>query len=55
VILYGPGTLNAGKTEVHFEGHATGVDVQKFVLHMVDTIKDGTSGRAKTEKDRVLP
>jgi len=33
VILNGDGTLNAGKTEMHFEGHPTGVDVTKFVLH----------------------
>jgi RHS repeat-associated protein len=55
VILNGAGTLNAGKTEMHFEGHPTGVDVQQFVLHMVDTIRDATSGRAAAEKSRVLP
>jgi RHS repeat-associated protein len=55
VILNGDGTLNAGKTEMHFEGHPTGVDVTKFVLHMVDTIRDATSGRAAAEKSRVLP
>jgi hypothetical protein len=50
-----PKTVNAGKTEMHFEGHPTGVDVQQLVLHGVDTIRDATSGRAQTEKDRVLP
>jgi hypothetical protein len=55
VILNGDGTLNAGKIEMHFEGHPTGVDVTKFVLHMVDTIKDAASGRAAAEKNRVLP
>jgi hypothetical protein len=50
-----PPALNAGKTEMHFEGHPTGVDVTKFALHMVDTIKDAASGRAAQEKDRVLP
>ena len=55
VILNGAGTLNAGKMEMHFEGHPTGVDVTKFVLHMVDTIHDKTSGNANTEKNRVLP
>lgn len=44
-----------GKTEMHFEGHPTGVDVQQFVLHMVDTIRDAASGRAAAEKDRLLP
>jgi RHS repeat-associated protein len=51
-MLYDPKT---GQMEMHFEGHPTGVDVQQFVLHMVDTIRDSVSGRAKTEKDRVMP
>ncbi|HEV2351164.1 MAG TPA: RHS repeat-associated core domain-containing protein [Terriglobia bacterium] len=55
VILNGEGTLNAGKTEMHFEGHPTGVDATKLALHMVDTIRDATSGRAAAEKNRVLP
>ena len=55
VILNGDGTLNAGKTEMHFEGYPTGVDVTKFALHMVDTIRDAASGRAAEEKNRVLP
>jgi RHS repeat-associated protein len=55
VILNREGTLNGGKTEMHFEGHPTGVDVTKSVLHMVDTIRDATSGRAAAEKNRVLP
>jgi RHS repeat-associated protein len=55
VILNGAGTLNAGKMEMHFEGHPTSVDVTNFVLHMVDTIHDGVGGNAKTEKNRVLP
>ena len=36
---------------MHFEGHPTGVDVTQFVLHMVDTIRDATSGRANQEKN----
>ena len=55
VILNGSGTRNAGITEMHFEGHPTGVDVVNFVLHMVDTIRDAVSGRAATEKNRDLP
>ena len=45
----------AGQMEMHFEGHPTGVDVQQFVLHMVDTIRDATSGRANQEKNATLP
>ena len=55
VIQNGQGTLNAGVTEMHFEGHPTGVDVTQFVLHMVDTIRDATNGDAAAEKNRVLP
>ncbi len=44
-----------GKMEMHFEGHPTGVDVQQFVLHMVDTIRDAASGRAAEEKNTPLP
>lgn len=45
----------SGRMEMHFEGHPTGVDVQQFVLHMVDTIRDATSGRANQEKNTPLP
>ena len=45
----------SGQMEMHFEGHPTGVDVQQFVLHMVDTIRDATSGRANQEKNATLP
>lgn len=45
----------SGQMEMHFEGHPTGVDVQQFVLHMVDTIRDATSGRAAAEKNAPLP
>jgi RHS repeat-associated protein len=45
----------SGQMEMHFEGHPTGVDVQQFVLHMVDTIRDAVSGRAATEKNTPLP
>lgn len=44
-----------GRMEMHFEGHPTGVDVTQFVLHMVDTIRDATSGRANQEKNTPLP
>jgi RHS repeat-associated protein len=44
-----------GRMEMHFEGHPTGVDVQQFVLHMVDTIRDAASGRANQEKNTPLP
>jgi RHS repeat-associated protein len=45
----------SGQMEMHFEGHPTGVDVQQFVLHMVDTIRDAASGRAAAEKNTPLP
>jgi hypothetical protein len=45
----------SGRMEMHFEGHLTGVDVQQFVLHMGDTIRDATSGRANQEKNTPLP
>jgi RHS repeat-associated protein len=44
---------NAGKTELHFEGHPR--DNSSLALHMVDTIGDLASGRAATEKNRPLP
>jgi hypothetical protein len=46
---------SSGQMEMHFEGHPTGVDVQQFVLHMVDTIRDSVSGRAAAEKNARLP
>jgi hypothetical protein len=46
---------SSGQMEMHFEGHPTGVDVQQFVLHMVDTIRDSVSGRAAAEKNAPLP
>lgn len=49
------GGTNAGKMEMHFEGHPRGVDVTNFILHMVDTIHDKMSGNANTKKNRVLP
>jgi len=55
MLFHPAGGSNPAVTELHFEGHPTGVDVQQFVLHMVDTIRDAVSGRAKTEKDRILP
>ncbi len=51
-MLFHPDT---GKTELHFEGHPTGVDVTNFTLHLVDTIRDAASGRAAAERDRRLP
>jgi len=45
----------SGQMEMHFEGHPTGVDVTNFVLHMVDTIRDASSGRAATERNTPLP
>jgi hypothetical protein len=44
-----------GQMELHFEGHPTGVDVQQWVLHMVDAIRDKVSGRAAAERDATLP
>jgi RHS repeat-associated protein len=55
VILNGPGTLNAGITEMHFEGHPMKVDVVQTVLHLVGTIRDAASGRAAAERNRRLP
>jgi RHS repeat-associated protein len=45
----------SGKMELHFEGHPTGVDVDQFVLHMVDAIRDKVSGRAAAERNATLP
>ena len=55
VILNGPHTKNAGITEMHFEGHPTGVDVTQFVLHMVDTVRDANSGAAAAQRNMTLP
>jgi RHS repeat-associated protein len=44
-----------GQMEMHFEGHPVGVDVQQWVLHMVDAIRDKVSGRAAAERDATLP
>lgn len=44
-----------GRFEMHFEGHPTGVDLVNTVLHLIDTIRDGASGRAATERDAKLP
>jgi hypothetical protein len=55
VIQNGPGTRNAGITEMHFEGHPTGVDVTQFVLHMVDTIRDASNGAAAAQRNMTLP
>ena len=54
-IIHNTAGRNAGTTELHYEGHPTGVDVVNFVLHMVDTIRDAVSGRAAEEKYRLLP
>lgn len=55
VIQNGLGTRNAGITEMHFEGHPTGVDVTQFVLHMVDTIRDASNGAAAAQRNMTLP
>jgi hypothetical protein len=55
VILNAKGTLNAGKTEMHFEGYATGTDVIDFFGHMGGTVRDKAEGWAEAEKNRVLP
>jgi len=54
-IIHDTSGVNAGLTELHYEGHPAGVDVTNFVLHMVDTISDKVSGRAAAERDRALP
>src|SRR5947207_1007563 len=46
--------VNAGKTELHFEGHPTG-NVTGLALHMLDTIRDAVRGRAAAERNRSLP
>jgi hypothetical protein len=46
--------INAGKTELHFEGHPnTGVTERS--LHLVNAIRDLASGRAKEQKNLKLP
>jgi RHS repeat-associated protein len=46
--------INAGKTELHFEGHPnTGVTERS--LHLVNAIRDLASGRAEEQKNLKLP
>lgn len=40
---------DAGKTELHFEGHPTGRDVVNFVLHQVDAIRDFANHQSAKE------
>jgi RHS repeat-associated protein len=44
--LAGP---DAGRQEVHFEGHAPGRDVVNFVLHQVDAIRDSANHQSAQE------
>ena len=44
--LAGP---DAGRQEVHFEGHPPGRDLVNFVLHQVDAIRDKANGQAGQE------
>jgi RHS repeat-associated protein len=44
--LTGP---DAGKQEVHFEGHAPGRDLTNFVLHQVDAIRDSAHHQSADE------
>ena len=44
--LAGP---DAGRQEVHFEGHAPGRDVMNFVLHQVDAIRDSANHQSANE------
>ena len=44
--LAGP---DAGKQEVHFEGHAPGRDLTNFVLHQVDAIRDSANHQSAQE------
>jgi RHS repeat-associated protein len=43
------GGPDAGKQEVHFEGHAPGRDLANFVLHQVDAIKDSANHQSAQE------
>jgi hypothetical protein len=38
-----------GKQEVHFEGHAPGRNLQNFVLHQVDAIRDSANHQSAQE------
>jgi YD repeat-containing protein len=38
-----------GKQEVHFEGHAPGTNLQNFVLHQVDAIRDAANHQSSQE------
>jgi RHS repeat-associated protein len=42
---------NAGKTELHFEGHPPGRDLVNFVLHQVDAIRDAHNHQSQKEPD----
>jgi RHS repeat-associated protein len=53
VIRFAPGTRNAGKTELHFEGSAVqGIDV---IPHLAGALKDLVTGSAAAHRDVVLP
>jgi hypothetical protein len=40
---------NKGKQEIHFEGHAPGSNLQNFVLHQVDAIRDSANHQSAQE------
>jgi hypothetical protein len=44
--LAGP---DAGRQEIHFEGHAPGRDLVNFVLHQVDAIRDSANHQSTKE------
>jgi len=44
--LAGP---DAGRQEIHFEGHAPGRDLTNFVLHQVDAIRDSANHQSTRE------
>ena len=44
---------NSGKTELHFEGHPPGRNLQNFILHQVDAIRDFV--RNQSAKEPALP
>jgi RHS repeat-associated protein len=41
--------LDKGKQEVHFEGHAPGSNLQNFVLHQVDAMRDSSNHQSSQE------
>jgi RHS repeat-associated protein len=41
--------VNKGKQEIHFEGHAPGSNLQNFVLHQVDAIRDSANHESAQE------